>query len=117
MLLIPVKFSLPEAECRNKDQLQTMMAITAYKAKAELTRTIEQYYRQKEQGRAKKADEIKILLLKEELGIDEDYLEAKIASGMKKIRQEDKEGACADFKFVKYMGSAKADDMILKYCN
>ncbi|RZL32469.1 MAG: energy transducer TonB, partial [Pedobacter sp.] len=29
----------------------------------------------------------------------------------------DKQGACEDFIFVKYMGSKRADDLLLKHCN
>ncbi|MNI76004.1 hypothetical protein D3C73_1322000 [compost metagenome] len=56
------------------------------------------------------------MAIKSQLGIDDEYLDDRIKMGLKKIKQGDKQGACEDFLFVKYMGSKKADDYLVKYC-
>ncbi len=92
------------------------MAIRAYQAETELENIILNFYKNKEKGSYNPDDEQKILKLKSELEIDDAYLETKIETGLKKIKQGDKEGACADFNFVKYMGSDKADSLLAKHC-
>jgi TonB family protein len=75
------------------------------------------FYKNKEKGTFKPEDELKVLDIKNELAITDEYLDARIESGLKKIKQGDKQGACEDFNFVKYMGSTKANEMLAKYCN
>jgi hypothetical protein len=74
------------------------------------------FYRNKEKGIYKSEDEAKIVRLKTEIGIDEDYLDDRIQTALKKYKQGDKQGACQDLNFVKYMGSDKANDWLFKYC-
>lgn len=117
LVLIPMNFTLKDYGCESKDKNAIAMAIRAYKAETELTSLILNFYRNKEKGNHNAEDEPKILKLKNELGIDDESLKGKITSGLKKIRQGDKQGACDDFNFVKYMGSDKANALLSKYCN
>ena len=112
-----MRFTLKGYGCENRDKNSIAMAIRAYKAEKELTNVILNFYRGKENGKYNVEDEPKILKLKVELEIDDDYLQGKINAGLKKIKQGDKQGACDDFNFVKYMGSDKADALLSKYCN
>ena len=117
LILIPMRFTLKGYGCENRDKNSIAMAIRAYKAEKELTNVILNFYRGKEKGKYSAEDEPKILKLKVELEIDDDYLQGKINAGLKKIKQGDKQGACDDFNFVKYMGSDKADTFLSKHCN
>lgn len=116
VLVAPVNFRLASEDC-NRVTLQDMnKAIAVYKANQGLTDAITNYYRNKAQGKSNEAEEKKVTALKAELGYDDDYLNKKIEEGQKKLKQKDRQGACEDFLFVKYMGSALADDLIAKYC-
>lgn len=117
LILIPLEFSLKNYDCEGKDKTAIAMAIRAYKAETELTNVVLNFYRNKENGKYSAEDEPKILKIKAELQIDDDYLESKINAGLKKLKQGDKQGACADFNFVKYMGSDKASALLAKHCN
>lgn len=117
LLLIPIDFTLKEYGCERRDKNAIAMAIRSYKANEELTNLILNFYKGKEKGTFDAEDEPKIVKLKAELKIDDEFLEGKMNEGLQKIRQGDKQGACADFNFVKYMGSDKADALLSKYCN
>ncbi|MES2651426.1 MAG: energy transducer TonB [Bacteroidota bacterium] len=117
LVLIPMNFTLKDYGCEGKDKNAIAMAIRAYKAETELISLIQNFYRNKEKGEFNAEDEPKILKLKAELEIDDEYLEDKITTGQKKLKQGDKRGACDDFNFVKYMGSDKANALLSKYCN
>ncbi len=117
LVLIPMGFTLKGYGCESKDKNTIAMAIKAYKAEDELTNVVLNFYRNKEKGIHNAEDESKILALKAELEINDEYLENKLNAGLKKIKQGDKQGACIDFNFVKYMGSDKANALLAKYCN
>lgn len=117
LVLIPLSFTLKDYDCERKDKNSIAMAIRAYKVQTELTNVVLNFYRNKEKGIFNEQEEPKMAKLKTELGIDDDYLEGKINAGLKKMRQGDKQGACIDFNFVKYMGSDKADALLAKHCN
>lgn len=116
-LVVRVNFSLNSAYCAGSDKRQIAQAIAAYKAEEELAAVVSNFYKNKEKGTFKPEDELKILGIKNDLEITDEYLNARIESGQKKLKQGDKQGACEDFNFVKYMGSAKANEMLAKYCN
>lgn len=116
LIIVPVNFVLNGYDCNKMTQNQIALAIKAYKDEEELTKVISNYYKNKEKGIAKPEDETKILRIKNELGIDDEYLQSRIDSGLKKYKQGDKQGACEDFNFVKYMGSTLADGWLSKYC-
>jgi len=117
LVIVPIQFTLKDNGCERSDKNTIAMAIRAYKAETELINVILNFYRSKEKGTYTAEDELKILKLKSELGIDDEYLEAKINVGLEKVNQGNKQGACDDFKFVKYMGSDKANALLSKYCN
>lgn len=116
VLIAPVNFTLSGGDCNTVDAQQKNKAIAAYKANEGLTDVITNFYRNKALGNSNAADEGRIIALKKELGYDDAYLEKIIKQGQQKLKQKDKQGACEDFLFVKYMGSALADELLEKYC-
>lgn len=117
LVVVPVNFALKGYDCDLKSSNEIALAIKAYKDEQALIEVVTNFYKQKEKGVYKQEDEAKILRIKSDLGIDDDYLNEVIGAGLKKIKQGDRQAACADFNFVKYMGSVKADQMLAKYCN
>ena len=89
-------------------------AIRSYQAEEGLTNSVINFYKNIDQ--AKPGQEAQIIAIKNQLGIDDDYLNERIDNGLKKIKQGDKQGACEDFLFVKNMGSSLADQYLSKYC-
>lgn len=116
LIVVPVNFSVNSRDCSYKIKAEIAMAIKAYQDEEELKKVVLNFYRNKEKGLAKPEDELKILRIKDDLNIDDEYLNAKIEMGLKKFKQGDLLGACEDFNFVKYMGSDKANSMLAKYC-
>jgi TonB family protein len=116
-LIVPINFKLSGYNCGNKNPAQIQQAISAYQSNEGLTNAVLNFYRNKNKGVYNKEEERKILALKKELGYDEEFLKQKIEDGKSKLKQNDKQGACEDFLFVKNMGSALADDLIKEYCN
>lgn len=117
LLVVPINFVLNSQDCNGVSARDIELAIRDYKKEEQLIKVVENHYRNREKGIAKAEDEPAINSIKKELGIDDDYLEGMVKSGLKKIKQGDRQGACEDFNFVKYMGSKRADDLLLKHCN
>ena len=115
-LIAPIKFSLSGYNCSDKDPQDIQRAILAYRSNEALTSSILNFYKNKEKGTYKKEEEGRFLALKNELGYDDAYFKERISDGLRKLKQKDKQGACEDFLFVKYMGSDLADEMLSKYC-
>lgn len=113
-IIAPVKFQLSGYNCEGKSNDEIQEAIRNYQAEEGLTNSVINFYKNIDQ--AKPGQEIQIMAIKNQLGIDDEYLDDRIKMGLKKIKQGDKQGACEDFLFVKYMGSKKADDYLAKYC-
>lgn len=116
VLVAPVNFTLSSADCNLVTPRDMNKAIAVYKANEGLTEAIQNFYRNKAAGKYDEGDEGRITALKKELGYDDAYLENRIKEGQKKLKQKDRQGACEDFLFVKYMGSALADELLQKYC-
>ena len=116
LIVVPVNFKLSGYDCNYKIKSEIALAIKVYNDNEELKKVVLNFYRNKENGTSRPEDEVKILRIKNELEIDEEYLNSRIELGLKKIKQGDKQGACEDFNFVKYMGSDKANDWLNKYC-
>lgn len=116
VLIAPVSFKLSSADCNLVSRQDMNKAIAVYKANEGLTNAIQNFYRNKASGNYDEAEEGRITALKKELGYDDDFLEKKIEEGRKKLKQRDKQGACEDFLFVKYMGSTMADELLKQYC-
>ena len=79
LLLLPINFSLKGYECERKDKKAIALAISAYKVEAEAINVIVNFYRNMKKGVANAAEEPKIVKLREELGIDDDYLNRLLA--------------------------------------
>ncbi len=117
-IIAPINFRISAEDCGHRSKEQILQAIQNYKINDGLTNAVLNFYRNKEKGGLfAKEEENKITALKASLGYDEDYLQKRIADGKKKLKQKDKQGACEDFLFVKYMGSTLADELLAKYCN
>ncbi|WP_129715585.1 energy transducer TonB [Pedobacter sp. SYP-B3415] len=116
VISVPVNFRVSGANCDQKTVAEIRQAIQAYRNEEELTNAVLNYYRNKEQGKAPAGEEQRIRSIQQDLGYDDDYFNERINLGLKKIKQGDREGACEDFTFVKYMGSDKADQYLEKYC-
>jgi TonB family protein len=113
-IVVPVNFRLSGYNCDGKSNEDIQEAIRSYQAEEGLTNSVINFYKNIDQ--AKPGQEIQIMAIKNQLGIDDEYLDDRIKMGLKKIKQGDKQGACEDFLFVKYMGSKKANDCLAKYC-
>jgi hypothetical protein len=116
MVVVPVNFILTGYDCDRKSKTEIARATQTYENQKQLTEVVINFYRNKEKGNYKPEDESKVELIKKELEIDDEYLDRKISAGLKKYNQGDKQGACEDFIFVKYMGSDKANEWLSKYC-
>ncbi len=117
VLVIPVSFVLKGYDCELKSSNEIALAVKAYKDEQALIELVTNFYKQKAKGTYSQQDEAKILRIKADLGIDDDYLDKVIGRGLKKIQQGDRQGACEDFNFVKIIGSDKANQLLVKYCN
>jgi len=116
VIIAPVDFKLNSEDCNRIGLAEMNKAIAVYKANEGLTDAIQNFYRNKAAGKYDPSEEGRIINLKKELGYDDAYLQDKIKEGEKKLKQKDRQGACEDFLFVKYMGSALADELLEKYC-
>lgn len=116
VLIAPMKFTLSGYNCADKNPQDIKKAIAVYRSSEALANSIQNFYKNKEKGDFKPSEETRFIALKKELGYDDDYLRERIADGLKKLKQNDKQGACEDFLFVKYMGSELADEVLGKYC-
>jgi len=116
VLIAPVSFKIASVDCNQVGQQEINNAIAAYKTNEGLTDAITNFYRNKDTAKYSKADEDKIIALKKELGYDNEYLQKRLKEGEKKLKQKDKQGACEDFLFIRYMGSDLADALLEKYC-
>jgi TonB family protein len=113
-IIAPINFAL--SDCAGKSPQEIKAAIEAYKATTDLTNTILNYYRNIEQGKPGGITFAQVVELKKSLDIDDAYLQRRLDAGKNKLKQKDNQGACEDFKFVKYMGSKLADELLAKYC-
>jgi TonB family protein len=116
VVTVPVNFALSGYGCDQASKADIALAIRAYKNQEELFNVVTNFYKNKEKGNFKAEDETSIVAIKADLGVDEEYLQERINLGLKKYKQGDREGACEEFNFVKYMGSAIADELLVKYC-
>ena len=112
----PMNFSLKGYGCEQINPATVGLALNRYRDEMITLEKITTYYKNKEAGINNSMDDSKIIMLKTELEIDDNFLAKKIEIAERKIKQGDLQSACEDFKFVRYMGSAKADALIAKYC-
>jgi hypothetical protein len=74
-----MSFSLKDYDCERKDKNAIAMAIRAYKVESELINVILNFYRNKEKGVYNVNEEPKILKLRSDLKIDDEYLNRLLA--------------------------------------
>lgn len=115
-LVIPVNFLLKNYNCNQRSSDQINQAIELYKNRLALENAILSFYKNKALGKVDQADEIEIMKFKADLGFDDDFIAKKLREAKQKLKQGDKESACEDFYFVKYLGSALADELIAEHC-
>ncbi|MHA4893929.1 TonB family protein [Pedobacter sp. PWIIR3] len=114
VVIAPISFKLTDCEGRTPQDVKA--AIEAYKANTDLTNAVLNYYRDKEMNKKPGITESKASELKALLGYDDSYLLQRLQDGKQKIRQGDLQGACEEFKFIKYMGSDLSKELLAKYC-
>jgi TonB family protein len=115
VVIIPVNFVLSGYDCDRKSPAEIQNAIQAYQNELAMENAIINFYKNRDKGTTEQ--EAKIIALKSQLGIDDEYLNERIKCGLQKVKQGDKHGACEDFNFVKNMGSNLANNYLKKYCN
>lgn len=115
-IVVPVVFKLESNDCAGISETQTDLAISEYYKNEQLTLAVYNFYKANEVKQLPASDEAKILKIKAQLGIDDDYLRQCLDKAEKKLKQGDTTGACKDFRFIKYMGSALANKQLQKYC-
>lgn len=115
-LILPVNFNLSESRCGTRSRNDMEQAITAYKAREALVDAVTNYYSNKYLGKADVSKEPEILALQKQLGLDDEYADEMLQQANQKLKQGDREGACEDWKFVRNIGSNKADAQLAKYC-
>lgn len=113
-VVIPVNFKLEGYQCEGKSKSAMQAAIRVYQSEEALTNSVINFYKNIDQ--AKLGQEAQFIAIKKQLGIDDEYLNSRIETGLKKIKQGDNQGACEDFSFVRNMGSTLADAYLSKYC-
>lgn len=115
-VIVPVHFKLSDYDCEHQSKETIRAAVVAYQARLGLTKAVLNFYKNKEKGIPTVEQEAKILSLKAELGYNDKYLARRVKNGLSKLKQGDKQGACEDFIFVKYMGSNLANEHLQKHC-
>jgi len=114
-ITVPINFSLRNLNCW-KSEAEIKAAIEAYKAQQFLSDAVVTYYENKDKGGYDEAAEQKIAQLKEQLGYNEEYIGRIIDQAREKIKKGDKEGACQDLKFIRKIGSDRANKLIEENC-
>ncbi|GAB3923556.1 energy transducer TonB [Mucilaginibacter myungsuensis] len=114
--VLPVRFTPDPSRCNSSTKLSREQAINAYHQRQEQENAVTNYYQNKHAGKADTSKEAYIISLKQQLGFDEDFIEDILAQADEKRKQGDNEGACADWKFIRNIGSIKADPLLARYC-
>ena len=112
----PMRFVLKGYGCEQINPATVGLALKRFRDQQVTVEKISTFYSNKAAGKPNLIPESKIIALKNELELDENFLSKKLAIAERKIKQGDLQSACEDFKFVKSMGSHLADPLIAKYC-
>ena len=115
-IIIPINFALKEYNCNERSADDIRDAITAYKAKQDLTKAVINFYDKRAAGSYSAEDEARIFDLKQQLGYDDRFFDRTIRQAQQKLRQGDKESACEDLNLVRKLGSDKADQILAEHC-
>lgn len=113
-IVLPVKFTPDVSQCRGVNNQSA--AIQAYRNRKDLESVVTTYYKNKYLGKADSASESKIVKLKEQLELNDEFIDEMLNSATSKLKQGDTEGACASWQFIRNIGSNRADEFIEKYC-
>jgi TonB family protein len=116
-LVQPIRFDPDQTRCSQATTRDMQAAITDYKNRQELENAVTNYYINKYQGKADLSKEPTIIALKKQLGFDDELIDDILSKAGEKLKQQDMEGACADWNFIRNIGSDKADSFIQKYCS
>lgn len=114
-IVLPINFSLSNLNCW-RSEAEVQAAIEAYKAQQSLSDAIITYYDNKDKGGYDETAEQKIEQLKDQLGYNDEYIGRVIDQAKEKIKKGDKESACQDLRFVRKIGSDRANSLINEHC-
>lgn len=116
-IILPVTFENPEAyRCTGVNAEQRQKAILAYQSRESLELAVTNYYKNKQNGKADSSKQNQIEDLKTQLGINDEYIGSLLKQAQQKIKQKDFKSACEDLKYIKNLGSTRADKMLAQYC-
>ncbi|MHB1176835.1 MAG: TonB family protein [Daejeonella sp.] len=115
-LVLPVSFTLRDFKCEQRSKDEINAAINAYHARLGLTTAIFNFYDKKFEGSYDPADETRIVSLKLQLGYDEKFIDRLLKQAQRKLKQEDKEGACEDLQTIRRLGSDKSEALMAHNC-
>lgn len=115
-IILPVRFQSDQTRCGSRSAADIALAINDYKAYQQIQDIITNYYKAKDAGKTNAADEAKIVKLKEQIGINDEFIDHLLDEANEKLKQGDKAGACVDWTFIHNVGSDKADEFIARYC-
>jgi TonB family protein len=115
-LVLPIRFTPDYSRCTSTTKMSIDEAIAAYKARQELENAVTNYYENKYLGKADTSKEAYIINLKKQLGFNDDLIDDVLKQAADKLKQGDRDGACTDWKFIRNIGSNRADKFIAQYC-
>jgi len=113
---IPIRFAPDMSRCAGITQMNREQAIVAYRNRQELENAVTNYYENKYAGKADTSKESYIIALKKQLGFDDELIDDVLQQAADKLKQGDQDGACTDWKFIRNIGSDRADKFIAQYC-
>lgn len=115
-LVLPIRFTPDYTRCKTASKMSMDEAITAYHNRQELENAVTNYYENKYLGKADTAKEAYIQSLKAQLGFDDELIDDVLQQAADKLKQGDRDGACTSWKFIRNIGSNKADKFLAQYC-
>lgn len=115
-MVLPVNFTLKDFKCEERTKDEINAAINAYQARMGISKVIFNYYDKKAEGYVDQDDELRIQALKAQLGYDDKFIDRLLKQGQRKLKQEDRQGACEDFQIIRRLGSDKSARLIEQYC-
>jgi len=115
-IVLPINFALRDYDCDRKDREEINAALSAYRARTDLTKAIFNYYDSKNDGPSNPEEEARILALKAQLGYSEKYIERLHRQALRKLKQGDKESGCEDLHTIRRLGSDIAEKSIEENC-
>ncbi len=113
---LPIRFVPENSHCAEATKMSMEQAITAYKARQALEDAVTNYYQNKYAGKADVTKENEINQLKQQLGFDDDFISDVLQQADDKLKQGDNDSACTDWKFIRNIGSNRADTFLAQYC-